>query len=164
MQEVAIFADVEILVNKVKEEERTFKNGDTKTRGGDMHLFLRQRGQNLPPKTSKHFWSICIVDEVFFWKADLAHVLLWSPVEGTLHRTVPNTHRRRKQLMPDCYAPLCHYSITEGHSFTITVGLWAPADWRSSRSVSSRWDSRQEFLACTSAFQPFLTFPIITLI
>lgn len=85
---------------------------------------------------------------ILFWKADLAPVLLWSPVEGTLHRTIPNTHWRRKQLMPDCYAPLCHYSITEGHSFTITVGLWAPADWR-----SSRWDSRQEFLPCTSAFQ-----------
>lgn len=53
MQEVAISADVQILVNKVKEEERTFKNGHTKTIGGDMQLFSRQRAQSLPPKTSK---------------------------------------------------------------------------------------------------------------
>lgn len=88
----------------------------------------------------------------------MAHVIVWSPVEGMLRSRAPNTHWRRKLFMPDCDAPFCHYSIIEGHSFTITVGLWVSADIINSRSVTSCWESRQEFLAYPSIFRHFSAF------
>ena len=66
-----------------------------------------------------------------------------------------NTHWRGELFTPDCDAPLSHYSITEGHSFTITVALWVSADNTHSGSVTSYWGEQTRMSSIFSCFSAF---------
>lgn len=81
------------------------------------------------------------------WKIGDVSCILWSLSERMLRSRAPNTHWRRKLSTADCVAPFCYYSIIEGHSFTITVGLWVSADIMNTVTL---WpvaeESRQESL------------------
>lgn len=99
----------------------------------------------------------------FYWETGrVGSCELWSLCAGMLRSRALNTHRRRNPLMSDCDAPFCHHSITEGHSFTITVGLWVSADIMNTVTL---WpvagESRQEFLTHPNAFRPLSDFPLI---
>lgn len=84
-------------------------------RSEELHLLLNHLN-------SENFWRI-IMWINFMWKKRDGSCFTLISIGRNASSSAPNTHWRRKLFMPDCDAPFCHYSISEGHSFTITVGL-----------------------------------------
>lgn len=166
---------------KVREKSQKMKrkrqnNRETKTMGGMKNVLSKQRNKRQARRRMENDECFLVVQLLlvwnsfysvniwklhmwvnFIWKETKRLMLTLSSLEGML--CVLNTHWRRKLFMLDCDAPFCYYSIIEGHSFTITVGLWVSADIMNTVAL---WPvagkRRQEFLAYSSIFRVFSAF------